>query len=77
MDVSEEEAKLILDCVLGKDGSVAKEGVVEQHGDLLPHPPSDGRGCTLLELLKQEQELGSIVTFCARVDEMLGECGPC
>lgn len=73
VDVSEEEAKLILDCVMGKDGSVANK----QHGELLPHSPSDGRGCTLLELLKQEQELGSIVTFCARVDEMLGECALC
>ena len=64
---------MILDCVLGRAGSVAKEGAGELHGGPLPRPPGDGRGATLLELLKQEQELGSIVTFCARVDEMLGE----
>lgn len=84
VDVSEEEAKLILDCALGKDSSVDKEGAVEQQDGpvTLPPgggrgcilPPGGGRGCTLLELLKREQELGSIVTFCAQVDEMLGEC---
>ena len=76
MSVSEEDAKLILDCVLEKDVLDAKEGAVEQSSGPLPGPSGDGRGCTLLTLLKQEQELWSIVTFCARVDDILGEYNP-
>ena len=42
------------------------------------HPPrstsglSQLAGCSALELLQREQAEGSIVTFCAAIDEMLG-----
>ena len=59
---TEEEATLILDVSLDKN--VLANSVREKS-----QPPC----FSLEELLEKEKELGSIVTFCARFDDMLGE----
>ena len=59
---TEEEAALILDVSLDKN--VSANSVQEKS-----QPPC----LSLKELLEREKELGSIVTFCARFDDMLGE----
>jgi RAD51-like protein 2 len=62
IDVTEEEAVLILDVSQSK----ATLSKTEAERDVTP------KCLSLKELLEKEKELGSIVTFCAKFDDMLG-----
>ena len=63
IDVTEEEAVLILDVSQSK----ATLSKTEAERDVTP------KCLSLKELLEKEKELGSIVTFCAKFDDMLGK----
>ena len=66
LEVTEEEAETILKC--------ANEGHETATAVQSTSNVANSGGCTLVELLKREQEMGNIVSFCAKIDEMLGGC---